>query len=80
MYFKPSFIGSGEEFQNKFLRWQPWWPSWISNGNYFSYFWSASHLPSFKSIGLSAHEKKFKMVAVAAIVVSKQKYIDYIEK
>ena len=25
-----------------FWRWQPWWPSWISNLNDFSYFWSIS--------------------------------------
>ena len=31
-------FGSGEEAENKFLRWQPWWPSWISNQNDFSHF------------------------------------------
>ena len=29
---------SGEEAKNRFSRWLPWWPSWISDQNYFSYF------------------------------------------
>ena len=29
--------------KNKFSRWQPWRPFWISNRNYFSYFWAISH-------------------------------------
>ena len=33
-------FGSGKEVQIGFLRWQP---SWISNRNDFSYFWSTSH-------------------------------------
>ena len=37
-------FGSGEEAKNRFSRWRPWQPSWISNRNDFSYFWSASHL------------------------------------
>ena len=35
---------SGEEVQNRFLRWQLWRPSRISNRNDFSYFLSTSHL------------------------------------
>ena len=31
-------LGSGEKAKNKFLRWQPWWLSWISNQNDLSYF------------------------------------------
>ena len=31
-------LGLGEEAKNRFLRWPPWWPSWIFNRNYFSYF------------------------------------------
>ena len=31
-------FGFEEEVKNRFLRWQPWWPSWISNQNDFSYF------------------------------------------
>ena len=34
-------FGSREEVQYSFSR---WWPSWISNQNYFSFFWSTSHL------------------------------------
>ena len=29
---------SGEEAKNRFSRFRPWWPSWISNQNDFSYF------------------------------------------
>ena len=31
-------LGSGEETKNRFSRWQPWRPSWISNRHDFSYF------------------------------------------
>ena len=31
-------FGSGEEEQNRFSRWRPWRPSWISDRNDFSYF------------------------------------------
>ena len=31
-------FGSEEEVKNRFSRWQPWWPSWISNRINFSYF------------------------------------------
>ena len=34
---------SGEEEKNRFSRWRPWRPSWISDRHYFSYFWSTSH-------------------------------------
>ena len=36
-------FSSGEEAKNRFSRWGPWWPSWISNRNDFSYFLSISH-------------------------------------
>ena len=29
--------------KNKFSKWPPWRPSWISDQNDFSYFWSTSH-------------------------------------
>ena len=32
-------FGSGKEAKNRFLRWQPWWPSWISDQNDLSYFY-----------------------------------------
>ena len=32
-----------EEAKNRFSRWQPWQPSWISDRNDFSYFWSTDH-------------------------------------
>ena len=31
-------LGSQEEAKNRFSRWPPWWPSWISYQNSFSYF------------------------------------------
>ena len=34
---------SGKEAKNRFSRWRPWRPSWISDRNDFSYFWSTSH-------------------------------------
>ena len=36
-------LGSGEEAKNRFSRWRPWRPSWISDRNSFSNFWSTSH-------------------------------------
>ena len=31
-------FGLGEEEKNRFSRWRPWWPSWISDRHDFSYF------------------------------------------
>ena len=36
-------FGSGEEAKNRFSRGRPWRPSWISDRNEFSCFWSTSH-------------------------------------
>ena len=36
-------FSSGEEAKNRFSRWLPWWPSWISDWHDFSYFWSTNH-------------------------------------
>ena len=36
-------FGSGEEAKNRFSRWRPWQPSWISDRHDFSYFLSTSH-------------------------------------
>ena len=36
-------FGSGEEAKNRFSRWPPWRPSWISDWNDFSSFFSTSH-------------------------------------
>ena len=36
-------FGSGEEAKNRFSRWRPWRPSWISDRKDFSYFLSTSH-------------------------------------
>ena len=35
--------GSGKEAKNRFSRWLPWRPSWISNRHDFRYFLSTSH-------------------------------------
>ena len=31
-------FGSAEEAKNRFSRWLPWWPSWISDPNNLNYF------------------------------------------
>ena len=36
-------FSSGEEVKNRFSRWRPWGPSWISDRHDFSYCWSTSH-------------------------------------
>ena len=36
-------LGLGEEAKNRFSRWLPWRPSWISDQHDCSYFWSTSH-------------------------------------
>ena len=36
-------FSSGKEAKNRFSRWLPWWPSWISDRHDFSYFLSTSH-------------------------------------
>ena len=36
-------FGSGGEAKNRFSRWLPWWPSWISDWHDFSYILSTSH-------------------------------------
>ena len=36
-------FGSGEEVKNRFSRWLPWRPPWISDRHSFSYFSSISH-------------------------------------
>ena len=55
---------SREVVENRFSRWQPWWPSWIFYRNYFSYSWSPSPryvLLSFWSTGLSVKKQHFKL-------------------
>ena len=49
-YFLPSFKSIDFSVQEKFTtfsRWQAWRPSWISDKNDFSYFWSTSNLDTF---------------------------------
>ena len=58
-------FGSGEEAKNRFSRWWPWQPSWVSNWNDFSYFRSTSHPDDSykvsKSNGISVQEKTLKI-------------------
>ena len=58
-------FGSKEEAKNRFSRWLPWRPSWISYWHDFSYFSSTSHpnmtLTSLESIGLSVQEKQLNI-------------------
>ena len=57
-------FGSGEA-KNRFSRWRPWWPSWISDWKDISFFfiYKSSHcfLLSFKSFGLLVQENKRKI-------------------
>ena len=58
-------FSSGEEAKNRFSRWLPWRPSWISHWHNFSYFFiyksPRCFLPSLESTGLSVQEKKRKI-------------------
>ena len=55
---------SEDEGQNRFSRWAPWRPSWITDRNDFSFFFFFTYklpryfLPCFETIGLSVQEKK----------------------
>ena len=55
----------GEEAKNRFSRWLPWRPSWISDRHDFSYFLiyksPRCFLASLESVGLSVQEKKRKI-------------------
>ena len=46
-------FSSGEEAKNRFSRWLPWRPSWISDWHDFSYFWSTSHPMSPTKFGVN---------------------------
>ena len=69
-------FSSGEEAKNRFSRWPPWRPSWISDRHDFSYFWSISHpnasyqVWSQLAFGYRSRSEKqiFKMAAMAAIL------------
>ena len=69
-------FGSGEEVKNRFSRWPPWQPSWISNQNDFSHFWSISHpdasyqVSSQLAFGFRRRSEKkiFKMATMEAIL------------
>ena len=68
-------FGSGEELKNRFSRWPPWQPSWISNQNNFSHFRSISHpdasyqVSSQLAFGFRRRSEKkiFKMAITVAI-------------
>ena len=73
--FGVSWPFSSEEPKNRFSRWQPWRPSWISNQNDKNYFdlLVTSMLPiNFKDNWPFFQEKNkkidFKMVALVAIL------------
>ena len=54
-------LGLGEEAKNRFSRWLPWRPCWISDQHDFSFFIYKSprcFLASLESIGLSVQEKR----------------------
>ena len=58
-------LGLGVEAKNRFSRWLPWRPSWISDQQDFSFFFiyksPQCFLESLVSIGLSVEEKKRKI-------------------
>ena len=58
-------FSSGEEAKNRFSRWLPWRPSWISDWHNFSYFLIYKSpqclLRCLESIGLSVQEKKLNI-------------------
>ena len=58
-------LGSGEEANNRFSRWRPLLPSWISDQNDFSYFLSTCHLDASYQVsnefGILVQEKKRKL-------------------
>ena len=68
-------FGSGEDAKNRFSRWPPLWPSWISDRNDFWYLVCLIYksprcfLPSFKSTGLSLHEKKRKNTTATILAI-----------
>ena len=43
-------LGLREEAKNRFSRWPPWQPSWISDQQDFSYFLSTSHPDAFYQV------------------------------
>ena len=55
--FQAKWPLGAEEAQNKFSRWPPWRPSWISDWKNFS-FLGRCFLPSFKSTGFFVQEKQ----------------------
>ena len=58
-------FGSGEEAKNRFSRWLPWQPSWISDLNkiqlFLIYKSPQCFLPCLESIGFWVQEKKRKI-------------------
>ena len=58
-------FGSGEEAKNRFSRWLPWRPPWISDWRDFSFFLIYKSpqclLQNLESIGLSVQEKKLNI-------------------
>ena len=68
--------GSGGYVKNWFSRWHLWRPSWISNQQNFTYFWSTSHFVATMQVSAqiarwfrSRRQKSiFNMVAVVTIL------------
>ena len=69
-------FGSEEEVKNRFLRWQLWRQSWISDRNSFSYFWFTSYPSASYQVSSQmafrfrrrSEKYTFKMSAMAAIL------------
>ena len=76
---------SGEEAKNRFSRWPPQPPSWISDQNNFSHFLSTSNpdasYPVSSQLAFRFRRRRekqiFKMAATVAILVSDQNNFSY---
>ena len=74
--FQVNWPFDSEEAKNRFSRWPPWWQSWISYLNDFSYFLFTNHPDAFYQVSseltflFRRRSKKqiFKLVATAAIL------------
>ena len=59
--FRVNWPSSSEEAKNRFSRWLPWRPSWISDWHDFRFDLQVTPMSPMKSIGLSVQEKKLNI-------------------
>ena len=78
-------FGSGQEVKNRFSKWLPWRPSWISNRNNFSQFQSISHPDAYYQVSSQlafgfrrrSEKKIFKRATMAPAWISNQHDFSY---